>query len=433
MRLFKSFVVLCFSFLIAFAVSSCGSKKPAPVAIAFPVNAVKVLKTDMPFNMQYPAQLAGSLEIQVRAQVGGILKAMTYREGSYVKRGTQLFKIDQEPYKIALEKAQASLMQAQSAAMQARNDYKRMVYLHKRGSISQKDYDDSVAAYDSAQANLKAAQAEVNNAKMNLRYTKVEAPISGLTGISAQSIGSLISPADASGLLTTMVQTNPMFINFSMPSNEFVTLARYFAKGTVATGGKNTEPILVQIVLPDGSIYPQTARIIFFDNTTDPNTSSIMVRAALPNPQNQRLLIPGQFVRVNLLGVSYQNALVVPVSAILQTPGGDLAYAVNKDNVLEARPVTGQRRDDVYMIESGLNEGETIVLDGLIKVKGGQKVNPIMKEFSIQVADRSKKQPATADNIPGAYSEKQTEVVIKDVQMSKIPLVSESVSEKVNQ
>jgi len=429
MKFLKGFLIFIFSAVIVFAVSSCGSKKPTPAAIAFPVNAVKVLKTDLPFDMQYPAQLAGSLEIQIRAQVGGILKAVMYREGSYVKRGTQLFKIDQEPYKIALEKAQASLAQAQSAVIQAKNDFKRMDYLHKRDSISQKDYDDSVSALAFAQANLKAAQAEVNNAKMNLRYTKVEAPISGLTGLSVQSIGSLISPAGDTGLLTTMVQTNPMFINFSMPSNQFVTLARYFAKGKIVTGDKNTAPVLVQIVLPDSSIYPQTARIIFFDNTTDPNTSSIMVRAALPNPQHQRLLIPGQFVRVNLLGVSYKDALVVPVSAILQTPGGDLAYVVNKDNVLEAQPVTGQRRGDVYMIESGLNEGDTIVLDGLIKVKAGQKVIPIMKEFAVQVA--TLKGPATADNIPGSY-ERQTEVVIKDVAVSKLPLVSGSVSESVN-
>ncbi|MCL2390291.1 MAG: efflux RND transporter periplasmic adaptor subunit, partial [Endomicrobia bacterium] len=358
MRLSKKLLVFCFSVFAVFAIGACKSKKSIPQNAAYPVNAVKVLKTDLPFDMQFPAQLAGSLDVQVRAQAGGILKAMLYEEGSYVTQGTQLFQIDDEPYKIALEKAEADLAQAQSVETQTKKDYKRMEYLHKRDSISQKDYDDSVAAYNSAKANAKSAQAEADNAKMNLKYTKVTAPISGLTGIAAQSVGSLISPAGDSGLLTTMVQTDPVFINFYMPSNQFVALAKDFAVGKVVTGDKNASPVLVQIVLSDDSVYPQPAKIIYFDNSENPDTSSIFVRAALPNPENQRLLIPGQFVRVNLLGINYNNELVVPDSAVLATPAGEIAYVINQDNVLEARPVKGQLKNGVYMIESGLKEGD---------------------------------------------------------------------------
>ncbi|MCL2800061.1 MAG: efflux RND transporter periplasmic adaptor subunit [Endomicrobia bacterium] len=431
MRLSKKLLVFCFSVFAVFAIGACKSKKSIPQNAAYPVNAVKVLKTDLPFDMQFPAQLAGSLDVQVRAQAGGILKAMLYEEGSYVTQGTQLFQIDDEPYKIALEKAEADLAQAQSVETQTKKDYKRMEYLHKRDSISQKDYDDSVAAYNSAKANAKSAQAEADNAKMNLKYTKVTAPISGLTGIAAQSVGSLISPAGDSGLLTTMVQTDPVFINFYMPSNQFVALAKDFAVGKVVTGDKNASPVLVQIVLSDDSVYPQPAKIIYFDNSENPDTSSIFVRAALPNPENQRLLIPGQFVRVNLLGINYNNELVVPDSAVLATPAGEIAYVINQDNVLEARPVKGQLKNGVYMIESGLKEGDIVVLDGLIKVRAGEKVTPVMKEFAIQVKD--KQQPENTKNIPGVSSGKETEVIIKDVPVvSEIPLVSESVSEDVN-
>ncbi|MCL2485602.1 MAG: efflux RND transporter periplasmic adaptor subunit [Endomicrobia bacterium] len=430
MKFLKIFSVFCFSVFLVFSVSSCKNKKNVPQNAAYPVNAVKVLKTDLPFDMQYPAQLAGSLEIQIRAQVGGILKAMLYQEGSYVTGGTQLFQIDDEPYKIALEKAQAIFEQAQSVETQTKNDYKRMEYLHKRNSISQKDYDDAVAAYKSAQANVKSAQAEVDNAKMNLKYTKVAAPISGLTGISIQSIGSLILPAGDSGLLTTMVQTDPMFINFSIPSNQFVNLAKEFTEGKIITDEKNVSPILVQIVFSDGSAYPENAKIVFFDNSENPDTSSILVRAVLPNPQGQRLLIPGHFVRVNLLGVSYKDELVVPDSAVLETPAGAIAYVINQNSILEARPVKGQLKNGVYMIASGLNEGDNIVLDGLIKVRPGEKVTPVMKEFAIQVKDKN--QPETAANIPGSYSQTETEVIIKDIPVSQIPLVSGSVEETTN-
>lgn len=381
---------------------------PAPV-----VSAVTVIQQDLPWEIEYPAQVAGSQEIQIRAQVGGILEARLYNEGEYVTEGTQLFQIDDKEYKVALEKARGALAQAEAEEKRTQRTYKRMKSLRADNAVSQQDYDNALSAYESAKANVQMAQAGVSDAEINLGYTKVTAPISGIAGKETQSVGSLISAASESGLLTTMVQINPLYVNFSMPGSQFEKLASGYLSGQITLGSEEQKPYLdaeeyrtvsakdapvyVEAILPSGKIYPERGKIIFFDSSENAQTSSLAIKASFPNPKNSRALMPGQFVRVRLVGAVYNNAVLVPASALLNTSNGLVAYVIDANNTVTARPVQAQLQDNIYIVTDGLKAGERIVGEGLIKVRPGQQVQPQPKEFEVP-AEEPQTAPSPADN-----------------------------------
>lgn len=430
---------------------SAGCKKKiadatAPVSV---VNAVTVLQQDLPWTIEYPAQVAGSLDIQIRAQVGGILEARLYNEGEYVEAGTQLFQIDDKEYKVALEKAQGTLAQAIAQEKQTKRTYTRMKSLRSDNAISQQDYDNALSAYEAAQANVKVAKAGVSNAEINLGYTKVTAPISGIAGKESQSVGSLVSAAGETGLLTTMVQINPLYVNFSMPSRQFEQLAAGFMSGQITIGteeqrkslsaenyrkvGAEDAPIYVEAVLANGRVYPEKGKIVFFDSTENTQTSSLAIKAEFPNPKNSRLLMPGQFVRVHLVGATYKNAILIPSSAVLNTQNGMISYVIDENDSLVARPIQAHLQDDMYIVTDGLKAGERVVSGGLAKVRPGQQVQVQMKEFSVS-PEKEEVQPAQEDGRSVAELEKvienaeatDTQAVPNEASQEAVPAAQET-------
>ena len=380
------------------AVFVSGCKKSAASGAAAPtvVNAVEVVQQDLPWDIEYPAQVAGSLEIQIRAQVGGILEARLYNEGEYVNEGKQLFQIDDKQYKVALEKAQGALAQAQAEERRTQRTYARMKKLRADNAVSQQDYDNAISAYDTARANVQVAQAGVNDAQINLGYTKVTAPISGIAGKEAQSVGSLISAAGESGLLTTMVQIDPLYVNFSMPSRQFEKLAAGFMSGQIVLGSDDKQllkpeeyrkltasqaPVYVEAVLPNGSLYSEKGKIVFFDSSENTQTSSLAIKAEFANPKKSRALMPGQFVRVRLVGAIYKNAILIPSSAVLNSAQGKIAYVIDGNNMIVARPIQAEMQDDMYIVSDGLKAGEKVVSDGLIRLRPGMEVTAKMQPF----------------------------------------------------
>ena len=397
-------------------IAGCGKDKQTQQTVPAVVNAVTVLQQDLPWNMEYPAQVVGSLDIQVRAQVGGILVARLYNEGEYVEAGTQLFQIDDQPYKVALEKANGALAQAQAEEKRTQRTYARMKSLRADNAVSKQDYDNALSAYETAKANVQVAQAGVNDAKINLGYTSVVAPISGIVGKEAQSVGSLIAPEGASGLLTSMVQIHPLHVNFSMPSSQFHRLAAAFNAGQVTLGDPsdqtmeteqayreadaNEVSIYVEAILPDGNIYPQRGKIIFFDSTENAQTSSLEIKAEFANPEHSRVLMPGQFIRVRIVGAVFKDAILIPTSAVLNTAQGLISYVIKDDNTVEARPIEAQLENDMYLVTKGLNAGDKVVSGGLVKVRAGEKVTPQMQEFKVSIpAEKKEVQTANGDTV----------------------------------
>lgn len=399
--------------LVGMTFSGCKDKKPAaPQATA--VNAVKVIEQDYPWNIEYPAQIAGSLDVQIRAQVGGILQARLYNEGEFVEAGTQLFQIDDKEYKVALEKAQGTLAQAKAEVTRTRSTYNRVKRLRKENAVSQQDYDNALSAYETAQANVQVAQAGVNNAQINLDYTKVTAPINGIAGKEAQTVGSLIAPAGESGLLTTMVQIDPLYVNFSMPGSQFEKLAQGYREGQIVLGDEekqkilqdrryrdtdvNEVPIYVEVLVGENKVYPQRGKIIFFDSSENTQTSSIAIKAEIANPARTRELLPGQFVRVRLVGAVFKNAVLVPSSAILSSSSGLIAYVIDAENKVEARPVKANLQDDLYIVSEGLKAGDHVVNGGLVKIHPGELVAPTLQPF--QITEPKSQEQTTAANGP---------------------------------
>ena len=352
---------------------SCGGKNKSKTSQFLPiVGAVKVLKQDHPMTAIFPGQVTGSHEIEIRAQVGGILKERTYTEGQFVKAGTQLFLIDPVPYQIALDKATAEYNRA-------RRDYDRMKSLHASGVVSQKQYDDALYVYESSRAGLREAE-------VNLGYTKVTAPISGIVRKEVRSVGNLIAPANGAGLLTSMVQIDPLHVNFSIPASQFKA---YFANIDDGTMGwsDDAQTLIVEALVGNDAVFPEKGKIIFSDSSEDVTTASIAFKAEFPNPEEQnkqRKMIPGQFVRVRLSGVVLKNVVLVPSNALIKVGNNVMVYTIDENSVVAIRPVKATEMDNIGVVTEGLTGTETVITEGIIKARPGMAVRPEIKEFAIR-------------------------------------------------
>jgi membrane fusion protein (multidrug efflux system) len=346
---------------------SAGAGGGLPPAV---VTAEVVTARDMPLTLEYVGQTAGLKAVEVRARVGGILLRRTYVEGRPVRQGQLLFLIDPAPYRAALDKALGNQGQCKADLDRAKIELDRVTALFAKKALSQKDLDDATKDYNSAVAALDAARAAVQEARIDLGYTRVTAPVSGISSKETRSEGNLIT-TDASGsLLTTINQVDPLYVDFAIPSDEAAANDRLRAEGKLRT---EPQGVRVQIVLGDGSSYARLGRINFQDQQVDPSTGSIRARATFPNPGGQ--VLPGQFARVRLLGNYLHQAIVVPQRAVLETQQGNLVYVLTSGDVAQPRPVTvAMSLGDGLVIEKGLAAGERIVTDGVIKVAPNARV-----------------------------------------------------------
>ena len=359
--------LVALSIMIALALTACGEKPgggpPPPVIKAF-----KVESKDVPWSPEFIGQTAGSLEVEIRARVGGILEQRTYQEGAFVKSGTQLFLIDQEPYDIALQRARAQLAQAQANAERTKLDNDRFSKLFLEKAASEKDKDDARMAYKAALANEQLAKAQVREAVMNLGYTKVTAPIDGMVSKETHSVGTLITTTNS--LLTTMVKVNPLHVNFSFPSREYYDISNMIEGGLLTMPDDRGD---VQLVKSNGDIYPLKGRIVFIDSKEDPLSATIRAKIEVENPDNG--LMPGQYVRIRLTGGMLRNIMLIPQQALVKTPEGYSVYVINSENKSEQRSIElGHVFGSMRQVMSGLKPGELIVVEGIIKINPGREV-----------------------------------------------------------
>ena len=393
---FVSLLALLLCLLFAFTVS-CTNKSKQAQFLPPSVGVVQSIRHDYPVSGTFPAQVTGSLEIQIRAQVGGILKERNFIEGQFVTEGTQLFLIDPKPYEIALAKAEAAYNQAVAQTDKARRDYVRMKELVDDGAVSRKQYDDALYTYQSMQASRQAAAALVDEAKVNLGYTRVTAPISGIVRKEAKSIGNLIAVTGDAGLLTTMVQIDPLHVNFSIPSTQIEAFSKGITSGAmiVAETTADQNGLKIEAILSDGSIFQQPGRIIFADSSEDVTTASVSFKAEFPNPAMsgstnsieppgmQRKMMPGQFIRIRISGIVLKDAVLVPSSALVKSGTNTVVYVVGEGNVVQAKPVTVTESGNIGIISGGLEGGETVITEGVLKARPGMAVNPTPREFSL--------------------------------------------------
>lgn len=353
--------------------SACGKSadqtKPAGAGMPPPeVNVVTVQPKNLGMSYEYVGQTAGSRETEVRARISGIVENRLYEEGSRVKAGTPLFQIDQGAYRTQLASAEAAAAVAEAKLNQARREVARLGPLAAEKAISQREFDDAKSLFETAEASLKQSRAQVNEARLNLGYTKVVAPISGITGIATKSNGSLVTPTDS--LLTTLVQTDPIYVNFSVSEADYLKLSKDIGSGRITLPGKRAAngslAFDVKLKLADGSIFPTTGKLNFASEKINPVNGGFDARAQIPNPGD--VLRPGQFVRVMLNGASRGNTIAVPQRAVIDSPAGKIVFIVTPDNKLAPRPVEldGWANGE-WIVTKGLQGGERVVVDGFIK------------------------------------------------------------------
>ena len=268
-----------------------------------------------------------------------------------------------------MERVNASLLQADAQLRSAQRDWDRAEAVFAKGAISASDHDRIESQLELAQAGVALAKAEVEAARINVDYTTVTAPISGITSREAVSEGSLVGPTEGQSLLTRIVRTDPLYVLFSIPEDEFVGLRELRPAGT--EGALNAE-----LLLTDGQVAGMTGTVDFTASIIDATTGTVQARAAFANPGNR--VLPGQFVRVSLKGVNQENALLVPQAAVLQGPAGTFVYTVDSGNMVQYTPITtGLAVGSEWIVTSGLEAGMRVVSNGLLKVQPGQPVTVV--------------------------------------------------------
>src|SRR6266850_1113735 len=341
-----------------------GANTPAsnPAAAGIPARVLQVAPQRVPIVLEAVGQVQGSKEVEVRARVSGILLKRLYNEGDFAREGAPLFQIDPVPYQIALAQANAQMAQERARQEQTRREATRLKTLAEEKAISQKEFDDAISAQKLSDATLQAAQA-----KLNLSYTRVTAPVSGVAGRMARSEGSLVTAGQDSSLLTTMNQVDPIWVRFSLSESDLATLPDKRLDRI-----KSAE---VRLALPDGSPYPLKGRLNFAATQIDPRLATQELRAEFGNPGVR--LLPGQFVRVQVAAGERDNVFLVPQTAVIQTEKTFLVFTLDQENKAAARPVqVGSWVGSDWMILSGLNPGDRVILDNLLKVRPGAAVSP---------------------------------------------------------
>ncbi|HVH27224.1 MAG TPA: efflux RND transporter periplasmic adaptor subunit [Vicinamibacterales bacterium] len=351
------------------AIVGAACEKPAEVAPPPPaVFVADVVQRDVPVYLELVGQTMGFQDVEIRARVEGFLETMSFREGSFVKQGAPLYEIDRKPLEAVLAAARADQATAEAALVKANNDVTRYAPLVAKQAVSQQELDDARALQDGARSQVEAAKAAVEKATLDLSYTRVTAPISGLVGTTLVKPGNLVGRGQNT-LLTTISQVNPMLFRVGVTEADYLRVAQR----SPGRGGGPPELAGIQLTLADGSAYAHTGRVATVDRAVDPTTGTLGLQLEFPNPD--QLLRPGQYGRARLLLETDTGALLVQQRAVQELQNLYSVAVVGADNTVAFRNVkVGQRVDSLWVIEEGLKPGERVVVEGLQRIQDGMTV-----------------------------------------------------------
>jgi len=362
--------------LLATALVGCGGQEPlAPPPVEVKVAAV--MQKDVPIYIEAVGQTRGSTEIEVRARAEGYLETIDYQEGFPVKKGDLLYTIDPQPFEAALAHAKGLLAEAQAGHARARQDVTRYAPLVAKNAISRQDYETAIEVERAAAAQVEAARASTRSAELDLGYTKVVAPESGLAGKTEVYPGTLVGRGEST-LLTRISQIENIHVRFTITEQDYLYYAR--RKQERQAQGTADAELPFQLILGDGSVHGQPGTLVFVDRNVDPETGTILLEAAFPNPG--AIVRPGQFARVRVAVDVKPGALLVPQRAVMEMQGLYNVAVVKGDDTVEIRSVkTAQRIGNLWIIDSGLAPGERIVVEGMQKVRPGVGVKPVVVQI----------------------------------------------------
>jgi len=382
-RLFRGPVANTLFVCLLVGIAGCGGPTEQAAPPPLPVQVAPALRSDVPLTIEMVGSTRGTQDVPIRARVEGFLETMTFEEGRFVKKGDLLYTIDPQPFQAMLVEAQSLLAQAQTALAKAAADLGRIRPLAEMKAVSEQDLDAAVAQEAAARAGVRAAEAGVDLAEITLSYTRISAPIDGLIGLTLAKPGEFVGREPNPVVLNTLSDINPIRVRFSIAEREYLILARTYLE----TGGGRSVPRAagedkrehrqqdLVLILADGTRHKYLGSVIAAAQAIDSSTGTYTVEASFPNPNN--LLLPGQFARVQAPYQTLENVVTVRRKAIIDLQGRYRVYIVNDDNKVEMREVKlGPAKDLDVVIESGLEGGESVIVEGLQKVRPGMTVNP---------------------------------------------------------
>jgi membrane fusion protein (multidrug efflux system) len=353
--------------------AACGKEVPKMAPPPLEVSTITVQPRDIAVSAEYVAQTQSSQAVNIQARVSGWLDKRVYTEGAVVKAGQVLFRMDQKPFQAQLDAANAALQRNQAAMTVAKQNLDRTKPLAAKNALSQKDLDDATGQYEQAAAAVEQSKAQVTSAQLDLSYTVISSPVTGVSSYAAVADGTYLSPQNSQ--LTTVSVLTPMWVNFSLSENEFLRIQNDIRDGRLKLPADMN--MVVEIVQPDGSIFPFTGKITFADPNYNPQTGTFLIRATVDNPKG--VLRPNQYVRARLKGGMRPNAILVPQRAVQQGAKGHFAWVLNSQGQAEMRPLTvGDWLGDSWFVQEGLRAGDRLVVDG------GQRLAPGAKAIVVQ-------------------------------------------------
>jgi membrane fusion protein (multidrug efflux system) len=370
--------VLLFSFLTLLAYSCAEKQQKVPPP---PEISVYVVETsDIPVYLDFVGQTYGYYDIAIRARVEGIVEGMHYAEGSRVDKGDLLYTIDPQPFQAKVAEQQSRVAQALTHRVQARSDLSRVRPLAEINAVSQRDLDAAQAAYDATVAQVQAAEAALRAANIELGYTRVRAPISGIIGITKAKVGDFVGREPNPVVLNTISRIDTIQVRFSLTENQYLNLMRFENIRDSLYMDESHESGNLQLILSDGTVYEHPGKVDFADRSINPNTGTLLLQASFPNPSD--FIRPGQFARVRLLVYRDKDGIKVPQRCISELQGRYQVMVVKEDNTLETRVVElGPKLGNMWAVSEGLEAGDRIVLEGLQRARPGTQITPRIEAF----------------------------------------------------
>ncbi|MCM2264853.1 MAG: efflux RND transporter periplasmic adaptor subunit [Desulfuromonadales bacterium] len=359
----------------ALMIAGCNKQDPAPAPAAPPeVGVITIQPQRAVLTTELPGRIAPHLIAEVRPQVGGIIQQRLFTEGGDVKAGQVLYQIDPATYRAAFASAKAALSRAEANLVPARLREERFQDLVKIKAVSQQEFDDAHAALLQAEAEVESAKAAVDNARINLDYTSVKAPISGRIGRSTVTTGALVT-ANQAAALATIQQLDPVYVDVTQSTADLLRLRQSLASGLLKSGGVTQAQ--VRLLLEDGTPYAQPGTLKFSEATVDQSTGSVTMRCLFPNPE--QLLLPGMFVRAVLEEGANEQAILVPQRGVTRNQAGNaMAMVVGAEEKVEPRLIKVARTvGDKWLVSEGLKAGDRVILEGIQKARPGTVVKAV--------------------------------------------------------
>ena len=355
-------------------ITACGKPEP-PAMPPMSVAVLKVQPRDIPIYLDMIGQTFGSVDIPIRARVDGVLEEIHFLEGRDVTKDQLLYVIDPTPFRAKVVEAEGRLAEAETRLAKAASDLERIRPLAEMDAVSKQDLDGAVAQFEAAEGSLQAARAQVEQAEIQLGYTRITAPVSGLIGITQAKVGEYVGRSPNPVVLNVVSQTDPIRVRFSINEREYLRFSREFSGRLRDRDASKANGGALRLILSDGSIHDYPGEVVSFDAAIDPTTGTLTLEADFPNPE--RIVLPGQFARVRGVLEERTGALAVPQRAVMETQGIFQLAVVGDDGTVDLRQVQmGPRVDDQWIVESGLEPGERVALEGLQRMRPGVKVVP---------------------------------------------------------